>query len=151
MWGADTTSLGQLLVLLPLVYLVVAAIGIRGSTWATLLVCCAFFVGLRAQDRVTPETALLVLAGVALVAGFFRPGGRAPLLVQAAGMMAFGALALWAAAVDADTARYLVAAGWFGHGIWDFAHLHADRTVARTYAEWCGALDVLIAAMLLAG
>jgi hypothetical protein len=50
--------------------------------------------------------------------------------------------------VDPDLGRYLVAAGWFGHGIWDFVHLKLDKVVARSYAEWCGVLDVLIAAEL---
>jgi hypothetical protein len=50
--------------------------------------------------------------------------------------------------VDPDLGRYLVAAGWFLHGIWDFVHLRADKVVARSYAEWCGVVDVLIAVEL---
>jgi hypothetical protein len=42
-----------------------------------------------------------------------------------------------------------VAAGWFLHGVWDFVDLRLDKVVARSYAEWCGVLDVLIAAGLL--
>jgi hypothetical protein len=34
------------------------------------------------------------------------------------------------------------------HGVWDFVHLRADKVVARSYAEWCGVLDVLVAAQL---
>jgi hypothetical protein len=41
-----------------------------------------------------------------------------------------------------------VAAGWFLHGIWDFVHLWLDKVVARSYAEWCGVIDVLVAAQL---
>jgi hypothetical protein len=67
--------------------------------------------------------------------------------VQALGMVGFGALALVALSVDPDLGRYLVAAGWFLHGIWDFVHLWLDKVVARSYAEWC-VIDVLVAAQL---
>jgi hypothetical protein len=50
--------------------------------------------------------------------------------------------------VDPDLGRYLVAAGWFLHGIWDFVHLKLDKVVARSHAEWCGVLDIVIAAEL---
>jgi hypothetical protein len=63
-------------------------------------------------------------------------------------MVGFGALALVGLILDPDLGRYLVAAGWFLHGVWDFVHLRADKVVARSYAEWCGVLDVLIAAEL---
>jgi hypothetical protein len=39
-------------------------------------------------------------------------------------------------------------AGWFAHGVWDFARLRADRVVPRSFAEWSGAVDVLIAVRL---
>jgi hypothetical protein len=42
----------------------------------------------------------------------------------------------------------MVAAGWFAHGVWDFARLWVDRVVPRSFAEWCGAVDVPIAAEL---
>ena len=51
-------------------------------------------------------------------------------------------------AADPELGRYLVAAGWLLHGIWDFAHLRLNKVVARSYALWCGILDVGIAAEL---
>ncbi|MGQ0574969.1 MAG: hypothetical protein ACT4RN_12290 [Pseudonocardia sp.] len=39
----------------------------------------------------------------------------------------------------------MAGAGWLAHGIWDFAHLRADTVVSRSYAEWCGVVDVLVA------
>src|SRR4029453_1213367 len=71
-----------------------------------------------------------------------------PFRVQALGMLGFGALALAGLVADPDLGRYLVAAGWFGHGVWGFVHLKLDKVVARSYAEWCGVIDVLIAAEL---
>ncbi|WP_406420191.1 hypothetical protein [Streptomyces sp. NBC_01614] len=51
--------------------------------------------------------------------------------------------------MDPDLGRYLVAAGWFCHGVRDFVHLRLDKVVSRTSAEWCGVIDVLVAVQLL--
>jgi hypothetical protein len=149
MWGADVVSLRELLVLLPLEYVVMAAVGVRRASWPVLVLCFAAFVGLTAQELVDVETALLVIAAVALAAGLFRRQGKSALLVSGVGLVVFGGVALLAVDQSPDVARYLVAAGWFGHGLWDFAHLRANKTVSRSYAEWCGVLDVLVAAMLI--
>ncbi|MGH2712995.1 MAG: hypothetical protein ACRDM7_03740 [Thermoleophilaceae bacterium] len=45
--------------------------------------------------------------------------------------------------IDVDAGRYVVAAGWFGHGLWDAAHFRADAVVARSFAEWCAVFDLL--------
>jgi hypothetical protein len=50
--------------------------------------------------------------------------------------------------VDPDLGRYLVAVGSFLHGVWDFVYCKLDKVVARSHAEWCAILDVLIAAEL---
>jgi hypothetical protein len=63
-------------------------------------------------------------------------------------MLGFGALALAAMAVDPDVGRYLVAAAWLLHGVWDLVYFRLDTVVARSYAEFCGVVDVLIAAGL---
>jgi hypothetical protein len=68
------------------------------------------------------------------------------LQVQVAGMLGFGVLALVGLVVDPDLGRYLVAAGLFGHGVWDFVHLRLDRVVARSHVEWCFVLDIILAA-----
>ncbi|MCW8097918.1 hypothetical protein OG288_05340 [Streptomyces tauricus] len=111
-------------------------------------------VALRAQDLVSQPVALITLALAVLVWGTVRgtPHGRAALGVQAAGTLVFGALALVGLAVDPDLGRYLVAAGWFFHGVWDFVHLRHSRlkkVVSPTFAEWCAVVDVLVAVQLL--
>ena len=45
--------------------------------------------------------------------------------------------------------RYVVAAGWFAHGLWDLAHLRADAGVARSGAEWCAVIDVLMCQLVI--
>ena len=73
------------------------------------------------------------------------------MLVQFGGLVLFGGLALIGLSVAPEIARYVLAAGWLGHGVWDLVHLRRDKVVSRSYAEWCGVLDVLIAAELLLG
>ncbi|GAB3819170.1 hypothetical protein [Micromonospora zhanjiangensis] len=48
-----------------------------------------------------------------------------------------------------EPVRDLVAAGWFGHAVWDAAHHRARRVVPRGYAQWCGVVDLLGTAAIL--
>ncbi|MBB6344798.1 hypothetical protein FHU36_001307 [Nonomuraea muscovyensis] len=146
----EITALAEVAMLLPLVYLVVAGIRRRGASWPTLGALVVLYVGLRTLD-VVPTPA--VLAGVSLavlvrgaVSGDLRSSGAFRL--QALGVLGFGALALAALVAEPDLGRYLVAAGWLLHGVWDFVHLRRNAVVSRSYAEWCGVFDVLIAAQL---
>jgi hypothetical protein len=152
--GSETAegvaSLSEVLLLLPLLYLVVAKLRRRQASWPVLVVGITPFVALRALDVIAPAAVFSAVALVVLVWGAVdgRLRRSDPFRVQALGMLGFGAVAVAGLAVDPDLGRYLVAAGWFGHGIWDFVHLKLDKVVARSYAEWCGVLDVLIAAEL---
>ncbi|MFF3706241.1 hypothetical protein [Streptomyces phaeochromogenes] len=149
---ADTVgAFGDALPLLPLLYVIIHQVGNPRVTWPVLGAGVAAMVALGAQDVVSQPVALVAIALAVLVWGAVRgtPHGRATFGVQAAGAFAFGALALVGLAVDPDLGRYLVAAGWFFHGVWDFVHLRLDKVVARSFAEWCGVVDVLIAAHLL--
>ena len=143
-------SLAEVLLLLPLLYLVVAKLRRRQASWPGLVVGLVAVIALRALDVIAPAAvfaavALLVLVWGAVDGQLRRPD---PFRVQALGMLGFGALALAGLVVDPDLGRYLVAAGWFGHGVWDFVHLKLDKVVARSFAEWCGVVDVVIAVEL---
>jgi hypothetical protein len=59
-----------------------------------------------------------------------------------------GLLVLDGLAVDPDVGRYVVAAAWLLHGVWDLVYFRLDTVVARSYAEFCGVVDVLVAAAL---
>lgn len=107
------------------------------------------FVLLRLQKWVEPAVVLLAIALVAVVWGSARGRYRQPsFLLQVAGLVVFAALALAGMALAPDLGRYLVAAGWFAHSIWDLAHLRADAGVACTGAEWCAVVDLLIPVQL---
>lgn len=140
-------SFSQILLLLPLLYLVVAKLQRREATWPLLVAGLALVIGLRVLDVIAPAAvfaamALIVLVWAAVDRQLFRSG---TFQIQALGMLGFGALGLIALAVDPDLARYLVATGWLLHGVWDFIHLKLNKVVARSFAEWCGVVDVVIA------
>jgi hypothetical protein len=143
-------GLSEALLLLPLLYLVVAKLRRRQASWPVLAVLVTPFIALRALDLIAPAAVFSAVALIVLVWGAVDGQLRRPdpFRVQALGMLGFGALALAGLVADPDLGRYLVAAGWFLHGIWDFVHLKLDRVVARSYAGWCGVLDVLIAVEL---
>lgn len=142
---------GETLPLLPLIYLVVHQIGRPEATWPVLGAGLVAVFVIALQDAVAPSTVLVVLALAVLLWGAVRgtPHGRAAFGTQAVGALVFGGLALAGLAVDPDLGRWLVAAGWFFHGVWDFVHLRLDKVVSRTFAEWCGVIDVLVAVQLL--
>jgi hypothetical protein len=139
------------MLLLPLWYVVIAAVGRRSWTWPVLVGGIGLFILLQLQERVEPAAVLAGLALAGVLWGSIRGRLAQPaFLLQVAGLIAFGALAATGLLVAPDLGRYVVAAGWFGHGIWDFAHHRANAGVARSGAEWCGVVDVLVAAQLVA-
>ncbi|GGT09048.1 hypothetical protein GCM10010156_77410 [Planobispora rosea] len=144
--NAEVRSLAQVFPALPLLYLAVANLGRPALSWPLLGVGMVIIVGARLLDLVAPSTILLALALVVLVWGMIDEHSRrsGEFRIQVIGMIGFGALALAGLALDPEIGRYAVGAGWLLHGVWDFVHLWRGRVVARSYAEWCGVLDVLI-------
>jgi hypothetical protein len=51
--------------------------------------------------------------------------------------------------VDPDLGGYLVAFALIGRAGWDAHHYLRDRVVARSYAEWCAVVDLLVGAAIL--
>ena len=149
--GSTVESLADVLTMLAFFYLAAAVLQRRQATWLVAVVVVAAFAALRLQDLVDPVVALLVAALALVLWGAVRGQlrRRGTLVVEMAGMVGFTAIALAAVSVDPDFGRYIVAAGWFGHAAWDFAHLRADRVVSRSFAEWCTVFDVLRAVGIL--
>ncbi|MCP9946840.1 hypothetical protein LUX12_21800 [Streptomyces somaliensis] len=97
--------------------------------------------------------ALLVVMPVCYLAfgaarGEFRD--RRTLRIQLAGFAGFSALAAVALVGDARWAPYLVASGWFAHGVWDLVHNRSGSVVPRAWSEWCGVVDTAGALAILA-
>jgi hypothetical protein len=143
-------ALSEVLLLLPLLYLVVAKLRRPQASWPVLVVGIIPFIALRALDVIAPAAVFSAVALAVLVWGAVDGQLRRPdpFGVQALGMLGFGALALVGLVVDPDLGRWLVAAGFFLHGMWDLVHFKLDKVVARSYALWCGVLDIGIAAEL---
>lgn len=113
-------------------------------TWAILGALTFVFVLLETQDRVPTTAALSVIAAAAVLwAALTRRVDRA-FVLQLVGFVLFTATAVFAQHADLGAARIAVAAGWIAHGLWDYGHRRADRTVARSFAEFCGLVDVLV-------
>ena len=143
-------GLAETLIFLPLLYLVVSTLRRPAVTWLVLIAGVPVTAGLEALVGVDLAVVLLAAALAATVWGgaHSRFGDGSWFTVQVIGMAAFAAVAVAAMSVDPTASRYLVAAGWFAHGVWDFVHLRSGRVVARSYAEWCGVVDVLVAVQL---
>ena len=92
---------------------------------------------------------MVALAFVMLGATREQLRGPSSLILQGAGMLTFGAIALVAYCVDPDSGGYLVAFALIGHAAWDAVHYVQNRVVARSYAEFCAVLDLLVGAAIL--
>ncbi|MFF0533210.1 hypothetical protein ACFYT3_33195 [Nocardia amikacinitolerans] len=101
------------------------------------------------QDRVPLSLVLLTVAAGAVGWAWAFDRIDRVFWTQIAGTLVFVTIAVAAKHADPTAARYLVAAGWIGHGLWDFAHHRANRAVARSFAEFCAVVDVLIGAAVL--
>ena len=149
-WGISTATAGKVLPLLPFLYVVAAVVQRRSATWPILGVCLLGWLALRQQDVVDPTAVVVAVAAAITLGGLLmRRSGRQELLLQAAGMVAFTAVALIGLSVAPEIARYVLAAGWLAHGLWDLWHLRREAVVSRSYAQWCGVVDIVMAAELL--
>ena len=145
------SSLSALVVLMALVYVGAAVLERRRTSWVLLLAGLLPLVFIPPTSRVNPSVVLLVAAALFLVVGAVRGQLRRPggLTLQAAGVLAFGATALAALVVAPELGAYLVALALLGHAGWDAYHYLRDRVVARSYAEFCAVVDLLLGAAIL--
>jgi hypothetical protein len=148
----DGLEFAELTVLMALVYLGAAALDRRWAAWVVLLagLPLAFFIS--SISGIDPSVVLLVAAPVFLVLGVARGQWQRPdgLPLQTAGMLAFGSTALVALYyVYPDLGGKLVGIAILGHAAWDAYHYLRDRVVARSYAEFCAIVDLLLGAAIL--
>ncbi len=149
----EVTFLSALVVLMPLVYVGAAVVDRRRFAWVVLLVALTplvlankvFDLGISLQPDFLVAALVLLVVGVAR-GQWRRPGG---LQLQTVGMLVFGAAMLVTLYVEPVLGGTLVAIGLLGHGAWDAYHYLRDRVVARSYAEFCAVLDLLVGAAVL--
>lgn len=145
------SSLSALVVVMALVYIGAAALNRRRASWAVLLTGLPLALFVSPTSAINPSVVLLAVAAFFLVVGVMRGRLREPggLALQAAGVLAFGATALAALYVAPELGVYLVALALLGHAAWDAYHYLRDRVVVRSYAEFCGIVDLLLGAAIL--
>lgn len=74
---------------------------------------------------------------------------RRLLTAQTVAVLGFAVTAMAAVAIDPETARYVLAAGWLSHAAWDVAHHRMGCVVPRWYAETCLVADLTLGTVLL--
>ncbi len=134
-----------------LVYLAAAALRKPSAAWPVFFVSVAIITAARfGLTGIDATWLLLALAGVTtaygLIRGATRPAGGLPL--QALAMVAFGGAAALALITKGPAGAYLVAAGLLAHAAWDVHHHRINKVVIRSMAEFCVALDLLLAAAI---
>ena len=150
--GGSVRTFAVILPVLPLLYLLCSKLDRPKAVWPLLagsfaLIAVLQLTGGGAAPAVYGAVVLAV-AVWALVDGQWRDAG---FRLQFLGMLVFGAAAVAGMLLDPVRGRWIVGAAWFLHGLWDFAHLRNRSVVAPAYAEWCGVVDVIVGAALLAG
>jgi hypothetical protein len=131
-------------------YLVPAALNRPWTAWAVFILSLPLIAAMRVLG-IEPAAGLLAVALIFLIVGAVC-GQRRTLWgmpLQTAGMIAWAAIGLTVLFVSPKIGGYLVAAGLIGHAVWDIVHYWANRVAARTYAEFCAVLDILLAAAIL--
>ncbi|WP_435188663.1 hypothetical protein [Streptomyces sp. bgisy126] len=124
--------------------------------WPTLLALALTLVTFVDGAPPTGFLAALLVVMPLCYLGFGAARGelsdRRTLAVQLAGLAAFCAAAVLVLSLDGRPALYVLAAGWFAHGLWDLAHHRLGRVVPRAWSEWCGVVDAsgALAILLLA-
>ncbi len=142
------SDLGPIVAASGLVYLAAAALKKPPMAWpaffVSVVVITAAKLGWTDFDATWILIALAALLAVSgLLTGAVRPAGGLPL--QTIAMLGFGAVAAIALYIDQVVGAYLVAAGLLAHAAWDAYHHRANKVVARSMAEFCFVLDVLLA------
>ena len=131
-----------------LVYLAAAALQKPSTAWPAFFVSVVIITAAKMGWTSFDATWILVaiaalLVGYGLVTGRVRPIGGLPL--QAVAMLAFGAVAATALYVNEIVGACLVATGLLAHAAWDVYHHRANKVVARSLAEFCFVLDLMLA------
>lgn len=141
-----------LLIAIPvLVYLTAAVLDRPRSAWPVTIGTTALVFGMSAFD-IEPVLGLAAASGVVLVVGIvrrLRHGAGMPDTRQLVGALGFGTAAVLALYVAPTLGGFLVGLGLVGHATWDVYHYRRDIVVARSLAEFCAVLDLLVGAAVI--
>lgn len=144
-------GLAAIVMVCALIYLFAAVTDRPGFAWLGFLVTSPV-IAVGAVLRVE-GLSLIIIGGLALVlvvVGFGRGTWRTSInRWQIAAATVFSAVAVTAYLAAPFSAALLIAAGLVAHAIWDIVHHIRRAVVSQPYAEFCAALDLGLAAVLL--
>lgn len=140
------SAVSAVVILMAGIYLGAAVLERRRAAWVFFLGGFVLLAAVRLLDGgVNLPLVFGVGAVILLVLGLARGRlGPGHARLQVAGMLGFGVLGLLAPGVDPALGGYLLAAALLGHAAWDTAHFWRNRVVTRSYAEFCGVLDLVL-------
>ena len=133
------------------IYVLAAVTGRPNAAWIGFVASFPFVgVGIVFDQPLLSLTALGVACVVLIAIGFARgTWASSANRWQLLGIVAFSAIAVTAALLGAPLAAGIVVmAGLLLHGAWDVWHHVRNAVVARSYAEFCAVLDVVLAVVV---
>ncbi|MFG1926088.1 hypothetical protein [Cryptosporangium sp. NPDC048952] len=145
--GAAEPGVGVALVVAAAGYVVIAAFDRPALTWPMVVVLFGGVVALRAFE--VPEVpVLVVIAAVGAVVVLVRRQSRMHVLQVPVGLLG---LTVFAVALEVPTSvgAVVAALGLLGHAAWDAVLWRRGTVIARSFAEWCGVFDALVAVGLI--
>lgn len=144
---ADAATAADVLTAAALVYLGSAAVGHRAAAWPLFgltFVLIGVSVALPAFPAFLAMVVLaVVLALYGIVRGRMRPVDGLPMQLLAMALVVV--IVLIAQPAGSPWAGILAGAGLVAHAVWDLRHLRSRRVVAPSMAEFCAALDFVLA------
>jgi len=146
----DGTQNAFILVVGATTYLTIAVVERAAATWPALLAVFVAVVALRVTGDLAPVltgAAVALLAGAGLARGALRRGRLMAAQLPAA--VVFTGAGLLGAGVDPGVGVLVVALGLISHAVWDAVHWRTGGLVRRSFAEWCGVMDLTVGVGLL--
>jgi hypothetical protein len=156
MLDREAELFGPVVVMMAGIYLMAYALGRPSTAWLALLVLSAAISVLQVLHEedvwpVDPAVGMTVLAALlwlwTVLRRRFTDG--ATFSLQTAGLIGFGAVTLVCAAVAPRWGTALAGVGFLAHGVWDAYHFRANKVVHRSYAEFCGVVDLVMGPVLI--
>ncbi|MEH1125261.1 hypothetical protein [Micromonospora sp. CPCC 206061] len=151
----DAELFGPLVAMMAAIYLMAYAIGRPVSVWLALVVMSALISVFHVLDGrgalgVHPGVAMAIVLALTWLWTVTRRryADSGTFSLQTVGTVGFGAVTL-AAAVEPRAAVALAGVGFLAHGAWDAYHYRVNKVVHRTYAEFCGVVDLVTGTALL--
>jgi hypothetical protein len=147
---------GPVVVMMAGIYLMAFALGRPWTVWIALAVLSTVASVLLVLDGldVLPASPAVGMSIIVVVLWLWTVAQRRfrdarTFSLQTAGMVVFGAATLVCAVIAPRWGILLAGVGFLVHGVWDACHFRAKKVVHRSYAEFCGVVDLVVGTALI--